>query len=82
MRSTLTTNILLTLIALILSGSIAFTIVYAIPVYLAIVHQSSVEVAREYRAAEEIHAQNWMMMVDRVFVVRGNTEQATQGAAE
>jgi len=79
MRSALTTNALLLIIAVILTGSIAFTTLYAIPVYLSIAHEANVEMAREYRAAEEVHAQQWQYMLDKFFVLRCNTDHADNG---
>ena len=82
MRSPLATNMLLMLVVATQIGSTAFRTLYADPVNLAIVHESQLETAREYRAAVEIHEQNWQYMLDRFFVVRCNSDQATQGDAE
>lgn len=79
MRSTITTNVLLLSILAFIVGSVLFFTMYAVPVYITIVHEANVEMAREYRAAEEVHAQQWQYMLDKFFVLRCNTDQAETG---
>jgi hypothetical protein len=79
MRSTLTTNLLLLLIAVILSGSIAVFHVVILPLHNAICYEANLELAREYRAAEQTHAQQWESHIDKFFVLRCNTDQGQVG---
>ena len=82
MRSLFATNLLLCLIAVILSGSIAFALIYAAPVYIAIIHESQVETAREYKAAAENYCQTTEYIVSELFVPVCSSDQATKGGAE